>query len=227
MYPAPNTAVRTPILPDDLTHALEAVLPLSLVRTHTKTDDTPRVTDEQLRLYRQAAFEQCELYTGLVITGERTITQSAETQGHPSKFRRVTKLRLKHPARDGKLYFYGRDLLAPYLVQVEKGAMECYVPVMLEALDVSPCCSPCGRGAENFGLKVQYRTGFDCPENVPATAKTGALKYIAWLVRNPGDVYQSVAGKARFGQGGQEGTNATVVASGALDDWRSLKPTAV
>lgn len=45
---------------------LEELLPLALIRTHTKTDDVPHVTDEQLSLYRSASFEAAEKYTGLV-----------------------------------------------------------------------------------------------------------------------------------------------------------------
>ena len=50
-------------------------LSLDVIRSHTKTDDIPGVTDEQLALYRAAAIEAAERYTGLLLAGQRTITE--------------------------------------------------------------------------------------------------------------------------------------------------------
>lgn len=224
LQPPVPPADRVPTLPPEVTLKLEEVLPLELVREHTKTDDTPNVTDGQLELYRQAAFEACELFTGIHVMGTRNITQPAETQGHRRKFRATTMLTLLHPPRDGNLYFFGRDLYRPRHERVQPGQTKVRVPVMLEAIDVTPCCNPNARGAENFALQVMYSTGIADPAQVPALVKEGALRYIAWAVKNPGDVFMSVGNQSRVTKGVIEGTNNSAFASGASDLWRMLVP---
>src|SRR5262245_49243644 len=51
-------------------------LSLDMVRQHTKTDDTPGVTDDMLSLYREAAIEAAELYTGMLLSGKKTVTEA-------------------------------------------------------------------------------------------------------------------------------------------------------
>lgn len=223
----PKLEERVPVLPPETVLQLETVLPLELIRSHTGTDDSYRITDAQLELYRQAAFEACELFTGIIVTGTRNFTEMAETPGHRRKFRTKARLTLSHPTRDGVLYFFGRDLYRPRMERVKPGSTVVTIPVYLEAIDVTPCCSPCGRGAENYGLQVMYSSGYACPSEVPAILKEGALRYIAWSIKNPGDVVMTVLNKASVRGGLIEGTNNGAFASGAADLWRMLDPSSI
>lgn len=200
---------------------LEAVLPIELIRTHTKTDDTPSVTDAQIALYRKAAFEACELYTKLSLTKTRVIREPVASE-HRSRFRRVRKLRLKHPTSDGMLYLYGGGLLQSIPVKVEPGQREVMIPVVQEALDASTCCRPDSLGGENFGMSVMYMTGVADASNLPAIVLVGCLKYIAWAISNPGDVVMTVKNRQGGGESGIVGTNNGAWASGAIEEWRQL-----
>lgn len=201
---------------------LEQVLPLEMIREHTKTDDTPSVSDAQLSLYRQAAFEACELYTGLIFTHSKVVREPVASE-YKRGFRRVRKHRLKYAPVDGVIYLYGGGLLQPVPVYVTENGREITIPILQEALDASSCCNPCSMGGENFGIKAMYLTGISCADDVPAIAKMGCLKYIAWAVQNPGDVIMTVRNRAGSGEAGIVGTNNGAWASGAIEEWRQLK----
>lgn len=205
----------------DVTLDLEAILPLELIREHTKTDDTPSVTDTQLSLYRSAAFEACELYTGMVFTNARVVREPVASHNNRG-FRRVRKLHLRYAPIDGYVYMYGGGIYQPVQVAVQPGRKTITIPIVQEALDASSCCRPCSTGGENFGMSVMYRTGIVDIGKIPAIVKVGCLKYIAWAVKNPGDVLQSVRGKDSSQGQGIIGTNNGTWASGALEDWRQL-----
>lgn len=200
---------------------LEKVLPLELIREHTKTDDTPSVSDVQLSLYRQASFEACELYTGMLLTRTKIIREPVSSE-FKRGFRRVRKHRLKYAPVDGIIYLYGGGLLQPVQVMVAEGGREVTIPILQEALDASTCCNPCSTGGENFGIKAMYMTGVESPADIPAIAKLGCLKYIAWAVQNPGDVVMTVRNRAGGGETGIIGTNNGAWASGAIEEWRQL-----
>jgi hypothetical protein len=42
-------------------------LSIDMIRQHTKTDDIPGVTDDQLLIYRASAVEAAEAYTGMPV----------------------------------------------------------------------------------------------------------------------------------------------------------------
>lgn len=201
---------------------LEQVLSIDMIREHTKTDDTPSVSNAQLALYRQAAFEACELYTGMLFTHTKVIREPV-TSEYKRGFRRVRKHRLKFPPADGMIYLYGGGLLQPIPVRVSESGRDVTIPIIQEALDASSCCSPCSQGGENFGIMAMYLAGIDCADDIPAIAKMGCLKYIAWAVQNPGDVVMTVRNRAGGGESGIVGTNNGAWASGAIEDWRQLK----
>lgn len=200
---------------------LEAILPLSLIREHTKTDDIPSVTDAQLLLYRRAAFEACQLYTGLNFTSSRVIREQIASE-HKTRFRRVRKHKLKHATTDGNIYFYGGGLLQPVLVRVPPGEREVVIPILQEALDASSCCRPCSTGGENFGISIMYMSGVESCDSIPAACLLGCLKFIAWSITNPGSVIMTVKNRTGAGETGIVGTNNGAWASGAIEEWRQL-----
>lgn len=200
----------------------EKLLPLELIRQHTKTDDTPRVTDAQLDLYRQAAFEACEQYTGLVWDRVFSVTENVDKPLHDRRGRRRTKFILRHAVFDDYLYMYGDGVLKPVRVDVEPGERTVYLPVVHEVMDANSCCNPCGMGGENWRIKVLYRTGQDPKRGAPAMLKLGCLKFIAWAIQNPGDVVMTVQNASRAQASGIVGTNNGAWASGAIEDWRVL-----
>ena len=48
-------------------------LSIDMIRTHTKTDDVPAVTDAQLKMYRDAAIEAAEFLHGTFCCRDRRI----------------------------------------------------------------------------------------------------------------------------------------------------------
>lgn len=200
---------------------LEKVLPLELVRTHTKTDDTPHVTDEQLELYRAAAFEAAEKYTGLLLTRQQVIREPIASESRRG-FRRVRKHRLKKPTVDGRVYMYGGGLLQAVPIMVTPGTRDIQLPIVQEALDASTCCRPDSLGGENFGMSIMYMAGIENETSIPKILIMGCLKYIAWAVQNPGDVVMTVKNRTGAGEAGIVGTNNGAWASGAIEDWRMV-----
>lgn len=208
---------------------LEKYLPLSLIRTHTKTDDVPNVTDGQLQLYRQAAFEAAEKYTGRLFTEVRVITEDvAATAGR--RRRPYYVHRLRYATADGKVYLYGSKVSPNMTLDVAPGQREVKIPVLHDAIDVSSCCDPCstGRGV-NFGMKATYRAGIDCErgDGIPAGIITGVLKFIAWMVQNPGDEIMTVRNREAGESSGIAGTNNGAWASGAIEQWRTYVNNAI
>lgn len=206
---------------------LEAVLSLALIREHTKTDDVPSVTDAQLELYRAAAFESCEAYTGMLFSRSQVIRESVQREGHRARFRTQRRITLRHAPIDPVVYLYGGGMLRPQTVMVAPGQRTIMIPVVQEALDASSCCNPCSLGGENFGIMVMYRAGIKKPGDIPSVIKLGCLKYIAWSIENPGDVVQTVKNRTAAGEAGIVGTNNGAWASGAIEEWRQIMPMAI
>lgn len=209
---------------------LEQWVPISLIRTHTKTDDVPHVTDEQLALYRQAAFEAAEKYTGWLFTEIKVITESiAAKPGR--RWRPTYRHKLRYASADGRVYLYGaRDGFGSAVLEIEPGERFIEVPIQHHAVDVSfSCCNPCsdGRGV-NYGMRVTYRAGIDCKfGGVPASIIAGVLKFIAWSVQNPGDVIMTVRNRESGESTGIIGTNNPAWASGAIEQWRIIVDDAI
>jgi hypothetical protein len=200
---------------------LERLLPLGEIRTHTKTDDVPHVTDNQLRLYRKAAFEACEKYTGRIFSELRVITESV-SQRRTRRMRPFYIHELKHPSFDGIVYLYG----TPYgagdrRIDIGPGGRQLRLEVTNGAIDASSCCGgPCDGDQYNYGMKAMYRAGVDCAENVPAGIILGVLKFIAWAISNPGDEIMTVRNREAGQSDGIVGTNNGAWASGAIEQWR-------
>jgi hypothetical protein len=65
LTPTPNVVVDPLREGDERNINWDEYVSIDLIRRHTKTDDIPAVTDEQLKLYRAAAVEAAEFYSGL------------------------------------------------------------------------------------------------------------------------------------------------------------------
>jgi hypothetical protein len=207
----------------------EMWLPLSLVRTHTKTDDIMHVTDEQLRLYRQAAIESCETYTGVVISGYKHITETLRTRAPRFGVSSVS-FEASFPPSDGIIYYRGPGG-DKGVVNVPPKRKKFKLPVRSFDLfgtgggEGSDCCAPCADGFQvNNGYVLTYRTGYGSPEEVPGIIKLGCLKFIAWSVEHAGDVLVVMANTNNVRSSGILGSNNVTWASGALELWRQLDP---
>ncbi len=201
-------------------HDLEAVCPLSMIRTHTKTDDVPHVTDDQLIMYRKTAFEVAEKYTGLLFSGAKRMDEGVDIP-HRARRREFYKYRLKHPSADGIVYLYGsRGGYADRTLHVDRGATVIKIPIVIWSPDANPCCGPTGKGEINYDMRIMYLAGYVDITSIPAGIVVGVLKMISWLLANPGDIFVSVMNKTITENQFQVGTNNAAVASGALEQWR-------
>jgi hypothetical protein len=186
----------------------DSVLSIQAIREHTKTTDIKTVYDSQLLLYRAAAIEQAQLYTGLLIGPVRTISQTVNIG--------TDAVYLDWPARDVIYWSNGNSNGA-----VRVGLNERRVKITNLTAEIF-----CGCGSESYTL--QYDSGFTCPAEIPFSILLGCLKFIAWNVKNPGDelitmrsgLSSSRAASAR----GIGGTNDAVMASGAQELWAKYRP---
>lgn len=210
----------------------DAILPLSIIRSHTKTDDIPSVTDELLELYRDAALMAVQEYTGLRLHSREIVFEDVRPpNANDRRFyrRRTFTYTLKHPTMDGRIWHYGKKNQKPRLIEVLPGSTNIEIPRDHDDFGLG-CCNPCG--PEPFN-RIMYVSGFECLSKLgshTATLKLGALKYIAHVVMNAGDnvVTTNTSG------GRSSGTNLDSAAaadpahaSGAVAIWRSMVRNAI
>lgn len=200
------------------------ILPDQLVWDHTKTDEVSLPVN-LLNMYRNAAFEAAERYTGMLFREQRVVTQDVAdtrdlTAGHRWKSHYTVKL--KYPTVDGVVYLYGDNKHAMRVQELSAvpGSNTIKVPHNHFALDMTPCCGdPCGKRPGNFGMRLMYRAGFNCEDDIPECVKMGALKYIAWVQANPGSDDTGRDGSYQ-GNVTQAGGNNASWKSGAIEEWR-------
>ncbi|UPT53285.1 head-to-tail connector complex protein [Synechococcus phage Ssp-JY38] len=204
----------------------DLILPIQLIRQHTKTDDVPHVTDELLRTYRRSALEAASQYTGLLLTEQRVIKQDASSKHNALRARRrgYYTVDLEFPTVDGLVYMYGgKSEATPSVrtIKVAPGATQVRVPVDHYYIDMQPCCGdPCNwKDPCNAGVTLMYRAGLGCEQDIPACIVMGALKYIAWTIENPGD-YVDSAMRTLPGMNTETGPNNAAWMSGAIEEWR-------
>lgn len=197
---------------------LEEFLPISIIRDHIKANDIPLVTDDQLVLYRQAAFEAAEQYTGMVWHGVQRWQQDASLPEGKNPFRQKSILRLDRPVMDGVVTVVGHSGSRTY--SVAPGARKVAIDVFSIGMDINTCCSPCQQNSINYGCIAYYNTGITCADQLPGGIRLGMLKFIAWNVENPGDVLMTVKGAESNATTGIIGTNNAAWASGAIEMWR-------
>lgn len=206
---------------------LENVISIADIRSHTKTDDVPAVTDFQLKLYRKAAFETAQEYTGLLIMGQRVITEDV----NPPVFtyaradaQNTFEHRLQFAVAQNFVWYYGLKQQRPDRTPVAIGSSTIKLPRKFDDFGMG-CCNP--NGGESHA-KIQYVAGYSCTEELPAVLLLGALKYIAHVVENPGDfvTMQGTSGGKRSGGDIAAAANPAW-ASGAIEMWRSIKRDAI
>lgn len=216
---------------------LDKCLSIALIREHTKTDDVPSVTDNQLRLYRAAAFESAEQYTGALLRGTRPITEYIdEDWSARTMLRGYYVKKTEYPVTDGIVYLYGAVGSANQTLRIQPGTRKLRIPIVQCSPDLSSaCCRPgCApTKAMNTGMRIMYRAGFelcetgDAPATLPNIIILGILKFIAWSVTHPGDVLLTVRLRESSDEGLVRGTNNAAWASGALELWRQWDPDAL
>lgn len=227
LRPVPYVEASDPI-GQSVPRGFDEIVSLDLIRTHTKTDDVVSVTDEQLSLYRAAAVEAAEQYTGMLLKEQRRVIEPVRLPDLPGSvwsttYRsrpRATKHRLGFPCADGRVWMYGGRDADSRLIRITPGAREIvFQPGELPANDAA-CCGPCGPGLIGHDVKVIYLAGFMDVDAIPAGVKVGILKFIAWSVENPGDVMRTVDGALARNDTVLKGSNNVALASGALEMWR-------
>jgi hypothetical protein len=215
-----------------------ARLSIETIRSHTKTDDIPAVTDEQLSLYRAAALEAAEFYTGHLLSCQKTVIEPIEAAS-PSKMSKAVPLghqaltyryELRYPVADGLVYLYcGSHPNDNRVFRVPTGSRVIRVPITTGFLDMSNCCDPCAKHQYNSGMMAAYKAGYQTTDAVPSGIVLGCLQYLAWVVEHPGDelVTQRNRKDNSTKVGGVSGSNNIAMVSGALETWRQYDESAI
>jgi hypothetical protein len=194
----------------------DARLSIAMIRDHTKTSDIPGVSDEQLMLYRSAAIDAAERYTGLLLAGQRTVTEPIEAP-RPRPGKATFHYKLKHPVADGIVSLYGSDNPAANRVfQVPPGSREIQIPI-----GGSGYFLPYLADRANDGMMVTYKTGFACAADIPSGIILGCLQYCAWTIEHPGDELLTQRGGIENTSKSMGGSsNNIALVSGAIESWR-------
>jgi hypothetical protein len=224
--------------PDISDLPLEQILPLDLVKTHCKIDDLPGITNDQLSLYRQAAFEAAELYTGKKWIGKTKMVQEIKSP----KFRNLAQaaiaripVHLDYIPINGIVNIYGNGdkplfwldgLVLPVLnentyhtIKLPPGSQEFQMNnnIMFFSAGIAGNCSNPDVTFEQSFATATYIAGISSPSQVPAGIKLGCLKYIAWSIENPGDQFVPMVVRQ---VGVTTVSNDPAYSSGAIDEWR-------
>ena len=223
----PNRPLDAPPFPigDEKALDWEARLSIEFIRSHAKIDDVPSVTDDQIRLYRSAAMESAEQYTGLLLGSQRTVQEAAEGPSRVKLNATHYTHYLKYPVADGYVYLYGGTHIADNTTfRVLPGARKIKIPIRKDSIDFSNCCDPCAKWAVNGGMLLAYRAGYKSAEDVPVTVVLGMLQFITWCIEHPGDelLTQRNRVETRAGLAGLQGSNNIAMISGALETWRTV-----
>jgi len=202
------------------TYDYETILPLSVIRQHTKTDDVPVVSDEMLVLYRKAALEAAQQYTGLPLSARFRHTQYFDVEPfspqrdhmggiRPSSM--FTLVQLDYPVSDGVVLYRGVGNYLPERLTVAPNSTKIRVPRNQNIVGYSCPGHTIGKG------RLDYTAGFSSEDDIPAAVKLGALKYIAHVIENPGDTPELAYGL-------QPVTIANpAMSSGAVDIWHTVR----
>jgi hypothetical protein len=219
LYNKPTVAVPK-------THDFDEILPIALIRAHTKTDDVETISDAQLLLYRQGAIEAAEAYTGLLLQKQRLITD--EIDNPPYMAGRDEPWfwhRTEYAFAESFGWYYGFSARVPVNVRVKIGARRAKLPIVANAFGHG-CCNPELSTGESG--RFMYLAGFSCVSDLPSAFTIGCLKYIAHLVENPGDIVVATTASKRPASGLTVSDPANpVIASGAAEMWRTMNPDAI
>lgn len=219
---------------------LEEILPMDLIKAHCKIDDLPGITDMQLELYREAACEAAEKYTGVRWFRKVKITQAIESPkfcGLAQAAIARIMVQLETTPLDGIVNVYGtadsplfwfdgmqipatrQPLYQTIMLPPGVDHFEMQNDLMFYPMSGSVNCNERGNGGQIYqqGATCTYLAGTKSPKDIPAGVRLGCLKYIAWSVQNPGDEFIPMVVRQ---VGVTTVSNDPVVSSGALDEWR-------
>lgn len=207
---------------------LNELVSIDMLRQHTKTEDIPSVTDEQIALYRKAAVQSAEKYTGKMLLGTKSIVEPVDLPGNAAS----TNRRSNHFYHTAKNQFsspiawlYGHKNRAPVQVQAPVGERRIKLPLIIDTFGIG-CCNPC---ADIPQSQLLYTAGYSCIEEMPAGIALGVLKYVAHVMENAGDIVVATneAGGSSTGSMGVGAAADPAVASGALAIWRATVDSAI
>jgi len=202
-------------------------LSIDLIRQHTKTDDVAGVSDEMLKVYRQAAVEAAEMYTGALLTNQKTVTEAIQGPNRPKPGKLTYRHKLQYPVADGLVHLYGsQNINGNHAIRVPPNTRTIQVPIWTGFIDLSNCCDPCATHHLNADMMAAYKAGYRCPDDVPMGVVLGMLQYVAWILEHPGDILLTVRNKEDNSTKGLMGSNNIALASGALETWRQYDPEA-
>jgi hypothetical protein len=203
----------------------DARLGIEFIRSHAKIEDVVSVMDAQLLLYRAAAIESCEAYTGLLLSVQRTVSEPIEGPSRTKFGKEYYIHHLKYPVASGYVYLYGGNHPNDNRTfVVTPGTRKIKIPVVKDLLDLSNCCNPCSSMMVNGGMLAAYRAGYKSVDAVPTTAVLGMLQFITWCIEHPGDelLTQRNRVETRAGLAGLQGSNNIAMICGAIETWRIL-----
>jgi hypothetical protein len=207
----------------------EARLSIEFIRSHAKIDDVPAVLDDQIRLYRDSALASAEHYTGLLLSGQRTVEEAIEGPTNVTFNRPYYTHHLQYPVADGYVYLYGGNHVTDNtVIRVPLGTRKIKVPIRKDSIDLSNCCDPCAKWNVNGGMMATYKAGYKSANDIPATVIHGMLQFITWSIEHPGDelLTQRNRIETRAGLAGLQGSNNIAMISGAIETWRTVDPEA-
>lgn len=200
----------------------EEILSMELMREHTKTNDVATVSDSQLELYRDTAFEQAEKYTGRIILGSARIYEKFEFDASQERRpRSYYRYKLSYLPIEKQIFFSGAGG-AKQRGNVRANSRKIDVPRDGMTVNMNSCCAGSGMMLEG---STTYTTGYLNKDDIPSTIIYGCLKFIAWSVGNPGDELMTVRNRLGTTETGLIGTNNASWASGAIEHWKGYKVT--
>jgi hypothetical protein len=203
-------------------------LSIDLIRSHTKTDDVPGVSDEMLEVYRRAAVEAAEHYTGALLTGQKIVTEPIQGPNRLRPGHLHYKVKLKYPVSDGIVHLYGSaNVNGNRTIRIPANTRTIKVPISTGFIDLSNCCDPCASHHLNAEMMAAYKAGYGCPSEMPMGVVLGMLQFIAWIVEHPGDILLTVRNREDSSTKGIMGSNNVALVSGALETWRQYDDEAI
>lgn len=228
---APSRALDAPPIPigREIAFDWELRLGIEFIREHAKISDIPSTTDNQIRLYRASAIEACQEYTGLLLSGQRTVQEPIESPNKVKPWATHYTFHLKYPVADGYVYLYGGNhIMDNTTFVVPLGTRKIKVPIRKDMFDLTNCCDPCAKWAINGGMLAAYLAGYKSVNDIPASAILGMMQYITWCIEHPGDELMTQRNRVetRAGLAGLQGSNNIAMISGALETWRVMDPEA-
>lgn len=227
----------------------DKIVPMSLLRQHTNTDDVEHFDDNLLGFYRRAALSAAQRYTGLLLTGRKTMNEIVrmpdiaqlsrqsyesysgigydEAIAHVQTQRPTILYRVKHAFATEQAFYQAPGLGQSEMLVVEPGSREVTLNVRRQPFfgigDGSSCCNPCGTDGQQVN-RLMYVAGFANECDIPPEVALGAMKYVAHVIENAGDMPMVTTAQGNTGPNtvrlGE--ANDPAIASGAVDIWSTI-----